>query len=217
MVGFAERPGRPPRRTAVPAGRRVYQRSGAAPPGGLAPHRRQPVGDPPGRMRSVDDFGYAVTSTYDGQPARGRPQHERSRGREHPYRRRSIARSPGISPRDGTVLVFHTGTPCGLVPLPAALDPAPMGIRTLLYARPGYGRGGSVAPEEPRRSTESPDLDVTASSPLGSRRCPRISGGSAACLNAQLCRSLWSGIARVTDNDSAPGPSAVGLRGCCLN
>jgi pimeloyl-ACP methyl ester carboxylesterase len=43
-------------------------------------------------------------------------------------------------PADGTVLVFHTGTPCGLVPLPAGLDPAPMGIRTVLYARPGYGR-----------------------------------------------------------------------------
>ena len=43
-------------------------------------------------------------------------------------------------PPDGTVLVLHTGTPCGLVPLPAGLDPAPMGIRTVLYARPGYGR-----------------------------------------------------------------------------
>jgi pimeloyl-ACP methyl ester carboxylesterase len=43
-------------------------------------------------------------------------------------------------PSDGTVLVFHGGTPCGLVSLPAGLDPAPMGIRTVLYARPGYGR-----------------------------------------------------------------------------
>ena len=43
-------------------------------------------------------------------------------------------------PPGGTVLVLHTGTPCGLVPLPAGLDPAPMGIRTVLYARPGYGR-----------------------------------------------------------------------------
>jgi pimeloyl-ACP methyl ester carboxylesterase len=43
-------------------------------------------------------------------------------------------------PPDGTVLVFHTGTPCGLVPLPDTLDPAPLGVRTVLYARPGYGR-----------------------------------------------------------------------------
>jgi pimeloyl-ACP methyl ester carboxylesterase len=43
-------------------------------------------------------------------------------------------------PEDGTVLVLHTGTPVGLVPLPAGLVPAPMGIRTVLYARPGYGR-----------------------------------------------------------------------------
>lgn len=43
-------------------------------------------------------------------------------------------------PADGTVLVFHSGTPVGLVPLPSGLDPAAMGIRTVLYARPGYGR-----------------------------------------------------------------------------
>jgi pimeloyl-ACP methyl ester carboxylesterase len=43
-------------------------------------------------------------------------------------------------PAEGTVLVLHTGTPCGLVPLPDGLDPAPLGIRTVLYARPGYGR-----------------------------------------------------------------------------
>jgi pimeloyl-ACP methyl ester carboxylesterase len=43
-------------------------------------------------------------------------------------------------PPDGTVLVLHNGTPCGLVPLPAGLDPAPMRVRTVLYARPGYGR-----------------------------------------------------------------------------
>jgi len=43
-------------------------------------------------------------------------------------------------PPEGTVLVLHTGTPVGLVPLPAGLDPAAMGIRTVLYARPGYGR-----------------------------------------------------------------------------
>jgi pimeloyl-ACP methyl ester carboxylesterase len=43
-------------------------------------------------------------------------------------------------PPDGTVLVFHTGTPCGLVPLPAGLDPVLTGIRTVLYGRPGYGR-----------------------------------------------------------------------------
>jgi len=43
-------------------------------------------------------------------------------------------------PPGGTVLVLHTGTPCGLAPLPAGLDPAPLGIRTVLYARPGYGR-----------------------------------------------------------------------------
>jgi pimeloyl-ACP methyl ester carboxylesterase len=43
-------------------------------------------------------------------------------------------------PPGGTVLVLHTGTPCGLVPLPDGLDPSSTGLRTVLYARPGYGR-----------------------------------------------------------------------------
>jgi pimeloyl-ACP methyl ester carboxylesterase len=53
-------------------------------------------------------------------------------------------------PPEGTELVFHMGTPSGLVPLPSGLDPAAIGIRTILYGRPGYGRsspqpGRSVA------------------------------------------------------------------------
>jgi pimeloyl-ACP methyl ester carboxylesterase len=43
-------------------------------------------------------------------------------------------------PGDGQLLVLHMGTPCGLVPLPSGLDPGRLGIRTVLYARPGYGR-----------------------------------------------------------------------------
>jgi pimeloyl-ACP methyl ester carboxylesterase len=43
-------------------------------------------------------------------------------------------------PEDGLPLVFHTGTPSGLVGLgPMAEAVAARGLRTVLYARPGYG------------------------------------------------------------------------------
>jgi pimeloyl-ACP methyl ester carboxylesterase len=61
-------------------------------------------------------------------------------------------------PREGTVLVFHSGTPFGLVPLPSGLDPAAMGIRTLLYARPGYGRSSP----QPGRSVADAASDTAA-------------------------------------------------------
>jgi pimeloyl-ACP methyl ester carboxylesterase len=61
-------------------------------------------------------------------------------------------------PPGGTVVVFHTGTPVGLVPLPAGLDPAPMGVRTVLYARPGYGR----STPQPGRTIADAAGDVAA-------------------------------------------------------
>jgi len=43
-------------------------------------------------------------------------------------------------PVDGLALVFHTGTPAGLVPFAPMVDAAAArGLRTVLYARPGYG------------------------------------------------------------------------------
>jgi pimeloyl-ACP methyl ester carboxylesterase len=43
-------------------------------------------------------------------------------------------------PEDGLALVFHTGTPSGLVESgPIAGPAAARGLRTVLYARPGYG------------------------------------------------------------------------------
>jgi pimeloyl-ACP methyl ester carboxylesterase len=60
-------------------------------------------------------------------------------------------------PKNGPVLVFHTGTPAGLVPLPDDLDPASDGIRTVLYARPGYGR----STPHPNRSVADVASDTT--------------------------------------------------------
>jgi pimeloyl-ACP methyl ester carboxylesterase len=62
-------------------------------------------------------------------------------------------------PADGLALVFHTGTPAGLVGLgPMARAVAARGLRTVLYARPGYG--GSTA--QPGRLVADAATDVAA-------------------------------------------------------
>lgn len=61
-------------------------------------------------------------------------------------------------PPGGPVVVFHSGTPGGLVPLPAGLDPASSGIRTVLYGRPGYGR----STPQPGRSVADAASDTSA-------------------------------------------------------
>jgi len=62
-------------------------------------------------------------------------------------------------PEDGLALVFHTGTPSGLVGLgPMAGAAADRGLRTVLYARPGYG--GSTT--QPGRLVADAAADVAA-------------------------------------------------------
>ena len=62
------------------------------------------------------------------------------------YERLTVQASGGLldvlvsGPEDGLALVFHTGTPSGLVESgPVADTAAARGLRTVLYARPGYG------------------------------------------------------------------------------
>ena len=62
-------------------------------------------------------------------------------------------------PADGLPLVFHNGTPGGLVAFPAIVDAAAArGLRTVMYARPGYG--GSTP--QPGRTVASAAADVAA-------------------------------------------------------
>jgi pimeloyl-ACP methyl ester carboxylesterase len=62
-------------------------------------------------------------------------------------------------PDDGLPLVFHTGTPSGLLEFaPIAEAASARGLRTVLYARPGYG--GST-PQPGRRVADAAD-DVAA-------------------------------------------------------
>ena len=59
-------------------------------------------------------------------------------------------------PGHGLPLMFHNGTPMGLVPLPSFLDPAQCGLRTVLYARPGY----SGSTPHPGRSVANAAADT---------------------------------------------------------
>ena len=62
-------------------------------------------------------------------------------------------------PADGLALVFHSGTPSGLVALRPMTDAAAArGLRTVQYARPGY----SGSPPHPGRQVADAAADVTA-------------------------------------------------------
>jgi pimeloyl-ACP methyl ester carboxylesterase len=62
-------------------------------------------------------------------------------------------------PVDGLALVFHTGTPSGLVESgPVASAAAARGLRTVLYARPGYGN----STPQPGRLVADAAADVDA-------------------------------------------------------
>jgi pimeloyl-ACP methyl ester carboxylesterase len=81
--------------------------------------------------------------------------------------RRLTVRGPGdrvlevqvAGPEDGMTLVFHSGTPSGLVglgPLAEAADAR--GLRTVLYGRPGYGQ----STPQPGRQVADAAADVAA-------------------------------------------------------
>src|ERR1022692_2058517 len=62
-------------------------------------------------------------------------------------------------PADGLTLVFHSGTPAGLVAFQPLMDAAAArGLRTVLYARPGYGKSDP----QPGRQVADAASDVAA-------------------------------------------------------
>ncbi len=64
-----------------------------------------------------------------------------------------------VGPADGLVLVFHNGTPAGLATYPPMSAAAAVrGLRTVMYARPGYG---DSTPRPGRRIADAA-ADVTA-------------------------------------------------------
>src|SRR6202046_3952623 len=105
-------------------------------------------------------------------------------------------------PPDGIVLVFHTGTPVGLVTLPAGLDPAPMGIRTVLYARPGYGRS---TPQAGRTVADAAGDTAAILDALGADKFVNL-GWSGGGPHALACDALLADRCLATAVIAGPAP-----------
>lgn len=111
-------------------------------------------------------------------------------------------------PRDGMPLVFHHGTPAGLVPLQPLIEAAAArGLRTVMYARPGYG--GSTA--LPGRSVADAAGDVAAI--LAELRAPAFMtvGWSGGGPHALACAGLLRG--RCLAAASVAGVAPAGASG----
>src|SRR6266480_1621648 len=113
-------------------------------------------------------------------------------------------------PHGGLPLVFHHGTPGGLVPMqPLVAAASARGMRTVMYSRPGYG--GSTA--QPGRSVADAAGDVAdILGALGATTFmttgwptsrPRRSPSHSATLSPQLTRRSWP----PTSPSSSPRPS----------
>ena len=93
-------------------------------------------------------------------------------------------------PEDGLVLLFHNGTPGGLVAPPdLAAAAAGRGLRTVMYARPGYGD----SPARPGRRIVDAAADVAAVlDDLGARQFVTV-GWSGGGPHALACAALLPG------------------------
>jgi pimeloyl-ACP methyl ester carboxylesterase len=69
-------------------------------------------------------------------------------------------------PEDGLPLLFHNGTPGGLVAVPGMVaEAAARGLRTVMYARPGYGESTGSQGAASRTRPPTPWRCWTASEP----------------------------------------------------
>jgi len=106
-------------------------------------------------------------------------------------------------PEDGTVLLFHNGTPTAAVPIPQLSEPAAKrALRTVTYSRPGY----ATSTPNPGRSV----ADVVADSEaildqLGAEKCA-VLGWSGGGPHALACAALMGGrcLAAATMASVAP-------------
>jgi pimeloyl-ACP methyl ester carboxylesterase len=105
-------------------------------------------------------------------------------------------------PEDGAVLVFHAGTSNGLVPLPSGLDPSRIGVRTVLYARPGYGRS---TPQPGRRVADAATDTATILDALGIERFLNV-GWSGGGPHALACNALLADRCQATAVIAGPAP-----------
>jgi pimeloyl-ACP methyl ester carboxylesterase len=93
-------------------------------------------------------------------------------------------------PEDGLVLLFHNGTPGGLVAsTDMATAAAARGLRTVMYARPGYG-GSTARPG--RRIADAAADAATVLDGLGARQFVTV-GWSGGGPHALACAALLPG------------------------
>ncbi len=112
-------------------------------------------------------------------------------------------------PGDGLPLVFHTGTPSGLVaPEPVTAAASARGLRTVLYSRPGYGE----STPQPGRVVASAAADVaTILDHLGVDRFV-TAGWSGGGPHALACAALLPGRCRAAASVAGVAPyQAAGL------
>jgi pimeloyl-ACP methyl ester carboxylesterase len=104
---------------------------------------------------------------------------------------------------DGLPLLFHTGTPGGLVPFPPMAEAeAARGLRTVMYARPGYG--DSTA--QPGRQVADCAADVTAIlDHLGAGQFVTV-GWSGGGPHALACAALLSDRCLAAASLAGPAP-----------
>jgi pimeloyl-ACP methyl ester carboxylesterase len=90
-------------------------------------------------------------------------------------------------PDDGLPLIFHNGTPGGLVAFPAMVaEAAARGLRTVMYARPGYG--GSTGQTGRRVADAAADVAAVLDG-LGARQFVTV-GWSGGGPHALACAAL---------------------------
>jgi pimeloyl-ACP methyl ester carboxylesterase len=93
-------------------------------------------------------------------------------------------------PDDGLPLVFHNGTPSGLVAFePMVAAAAARGLRTVLYARPGYGES---TPDPGRRVADAAGDVAAVLSQLGAEHFV-TAGWSGGGPHALACAALLTG------------------------
>jgi pimeloyl-ACP methyl ester carboxylesterase len=93
-------------------------------------------------------------------------------------------------PADGLPLVFHNGTPVGLVAFePMVAAAADRGLRTVLYARPGYGES---TPDPGRRVADAAGDVAAVLDKLGAERFV-TAGWSGGGPHALACAALLQG------------------------
>ncbi|MGH3275850.1 MAG: alpha/beta fold hydrolase, partial [Streptosporangiaceae bacterium] len=117
-------------------------------------------------------------------------------------------------PADGLPLVFHNGTPCGLVAFgPMTAAAGARGLRTVMYARPGYG---ASTPQPGRRVADAAGDVAAVLDGLGAERFVSAGwsgGGPHALATAALLPQRCLGVAAIDGLSPCMGDGAGWLAG----